>query len=167
MHEPSQFDQRQFRRCLSSYPTGVTVITTQSSTGEKVGVTVNSFASVSLDPPLILWSLASNAASRATFESNPHFVVNVLADDQSAISNQFAKAGTDKWAGVDFAWSPENCPTISGAVAYLHCKIEEIKEAGDHLIFLARVQAIDTHESREPLMCCRGAYHSVSTVVTA
>jgi flavin reductase (DIM6/NTAB) family NADH-FMN oxidoreductase RutF len=156
------FDSRAFRRCLSSFPTGVTVITTGCPDGEKAGVTVNSFASVSLEPPLILWSLASKAGSRHLFERHSHFVVNILADEQQALSDQFARAFTDKWHGVAYHHDDAGCPVLEGACAHLHCRTVEIKEAGDHLIFLAAVESIATREDLHPLICCRGSYMSAA-----
>lgn len=145
------------RRALGSFVTGVTVVTTRNAAGEPVGLTVNSFNAVSLDPPLVLWSLSLRAASFDTFMNASHFAVNVLAADQAAISETFARTGGDKFA--DLAWrnGSENMPLLEGTAASFTCRNAKRYPGGDHLIFIGEVIALQQH-SRVPLAYAHGRY---------
>lgn len=131
-------DARAFRRCLSQFATGVTVITAETD-GTRVGVTANSFSSLSLDPPLVLWSIARTSRSFAAFERSRHFAVNILTTDQIEVSQRFSSADTDKFAGV--AWRPgmHGTPVIDGVAAVFECSTEQIYDGGDHIILIGRV----------------------------
>jgi flavin reductase (DIM6/NTAB) family NADH-FMN oxidoreductase RutF len=154
--DPRQ-DLRSYRHALGSFATGVTVVTTRRDNGEPVGLTVNSFASVSLEPPLVLWSLARNSPSLAVFEASRHCGINVLASHQAEHSIRFATPQPDKFAGMAWRLSAEGVPLLEGVTMQLVCENQQRIEAGDHIIFLARVLRYATHEV-EPLIFCRGSY---------
>lgn len=131
-------DARAFRRCLGQFATGVTVITTACGDTE-VGVTANSFSSLSLDPPLVLWSIARTSRSYAAFEKSKHFAINILSTDQIDISQRFSSSETDKFAGIDWEPGVTQSPVLSGAAAVLECSTETIYDGGDHIILIGRV----------------------------
>jgi len=152
-----RFDRRDFRRALGQFATGVTVVTARTSDGRKIGVTVNSFASVSLNPPLILWSLARQAPSFADFTSCTHFAVNVLEAKQHHLSRQFSTPLPDKFAGVDFAEGQAGVPLVSGAIAQLVCRKVKQYDGGDHVILLGEVEEYKYNDG-EPLVFHSGRY---------
>ncbi len=152
-----RFDRRDFRRALGQFATGVTVVTARASDGRKIGVTVNSFSSVSLNPPLILWSLARQAPSFADFTSCTHFAVNVLEAKQHHLSRQFSTPWPDKFAGVDFAEGKAGVPIMSGAIAQFVCRKVKQYDGGDHVIFLGEVEEYK-YSDGEPLVFHSGRY---------
>jgi 3-hydroxy-9,10-secoandrosta-1,3,5(10)-triene-9,17-dione monooxygenase reductase component len=152
------FDRLDFRKALGSFPTGVTIISARTAEGRLVGVTCSSFNSVSLDPPLILWSLAKNSYSRAAFETTPNWAVNLLSSDQETLSNQFAKAGNDKFASVETEAGIAGVPLLKGCCARFQCATEFIYEGGDHIIVVGRVLAFDRSD-RLPLVFHSGQYN--------
>lgn len=155
-------DLRALRDALGHYPTGVTVVTAPDvEEGRYVGVTVNSFSSVSLDPPLILWSLDRNAQSRSAFERSDCFAVNVLSSEQRQISFHFARKQNDKFDGMEVTTGAEGAPLLEGCVARFQCRREEMLDGGDHLIFVGTVTDFDTDPKREPLVFYRGGYSNV------
>ena len=157
-------DPNAFRRALGSYATGVTVVTTRSHDGERAGLTVNSFSSVSLSPPLVLWSLARSAVSFDIFEHASHFAVNVLAEDQIHLAEQFAKSGGDKFIGVKFREGTAGVPLLHGAAASFICRNTFRYPGGDHVIFVGEVishQQVD----RLPLTYSRGRYRRLREYV--
>ncbi len=151
------FDARELRQVLGAFTTGVTVITALDKEGQPLGLTANSFSSVSLDPPLVLWSQAVNAPSHATFRETERFVVNILADDQLDISNRFARGGTDKFAGLQLMSGLGGVPLIPGCAAYLECRRVSNIPGGDHTVFLGQVERIE-HNPRQPLVFGGGRY---------
>lgn len=152
------FDAQGFRRALGSFPTGVTIVTTRGSDGQPVGVTCSSFNSVSLDPPLVLWSLARKAHSRPAFEAADHWAVNLLSLDQEDLSTQFARSGKDKFAGVETDAGVGGVPLLKGCCARFQCATQHIYEGGDHLIFVGRVLTYDQSD-RLPLVFHSGQYN--------
>lgn len=154
----STFDQREYRKCLGSFATGVTIVTTQGPAGKLAGMTVNSFSSVSLDPPLILWSAAVTANSLPLFEQSQAFVINILGAEQRTLSDQFSKSNSDKWLGVRYRTSRSGCPVLDGALASLHCDKIEMKRAGDHYIFIGHVRDIERGNEADPLIFFNGRY---------
>jgi 3-hydroxy-9,10-secoandrosta-1,3,5(10)-triene-9,17-dione monooxygenase reductase component len=150
-------DPAELRRALGSFVTGVTIVTTRQASDEPVGLTVNSFNSVSLSPPLVLWSLARSAISFETFMTSAHFVVNVLAADQIELSERFAKSGGDKFAGVRYREGMGGLPLLEGAAAHFTCRSAYRHGAGDHVIIIGEVLA-HKHSEREPLVYARGRY---------
>ena len=135
-------DPVELRRCLGSFVTGVTVITALDDSGVPIGMTANSFNSVSLDPPIIVWSLRTNASTFAVYANAKRFVVNILAEGQVDVSNRFAKSGPDRFDGVGWSKGIEGVPLIDGCAAYLECRTEATYPGGDHLLFLGRVERI-------------------------
>ncbi len=156
------FDPRAFRNALGHFATGVTVVTTRDLDGQPVGVTVNSFSSVSLDPPLILWSLAKKSYSLAAFENHPAFAVHVLASNQQDLSDRFARAGTDKFADLPVAEGFEGVPLLPHCAAVFQCSVTHRHDGGDHVILIGRVQRFATEE-RPPLLFYRGRYATPET----
>lgn len=157
-------DQRVFRRTLSHYASGITVVTGQVD-GEPAGFTCQSFYSVSIEPPLVSLCVLLTSTSWPKIRNTGRFCINVLAADQQPISDKFAKTGTDKWSGV--TWSPTAAgnPIIDGTLIWLDCTLHEEIVAGDHLIVLGRVQtmsAIEGVEERLPLLFYKGRYHHLS-----
>lgn len=157
-------DNREFRTALGWFATGVTVVTTVTPTGELVGITANSFNSVSLDPPLVLFSLDRRAYSLKLFQEAGVFAINVLDEDQKELSATFARAGAPKWDGVRFEVWDTGAPIIEGTLASFDCRIEAVHDGGDHIIFLGRVLRMrSTHEGR-PLLYFRGRYNKIGEI---
>ena len=150
-------DPRQLRQALGRFATGVTVITTRAPDGKYEGLTANSFSAVSLDPPLVLWSLRLAAPSLASFRASGHFVVHVLSRAQSTISRHFATPRHDKFEDVAFAEGLGGCPVLGDSLAIFECRTESALEGGDHVIFLGRVMRAHHHDG-EPLVFAGGRY---------
>jgi flavin reductase (DIM6/NTAB) family NADH-FMN oxidoreductase RutF/DNA-binding IclR family transcriptional regulator len=151
------FDQRALRNCLGTYVTGVTIVTTVAPCGTPVGITVNSFSSVSLDPPLVLWSQALCARSFPAFRDAERFVINILAEDQAEISRRFAKAGEDKFANIPIRRGLGGLPIIEGCTAFLECTKSATYPGGDHAVFVGRVENFE-HTELKPLAFGGGRY---------
>lgn len=150
-------DPRAFRGALGSFATGVTIITTRDAAGEPVGLTVNSFNSVSLNPPLVLWSLANEALSLPAFRDGEHWAVHVLATDQEDLSTRFAKRGADKFADLDIEQGRGGVPLLKGCTARFQCRTASRYQGGDHLIFIGEVLDFD-HSENPPLVFHGGRY---------
>ncbi|WP_454918904.1 flavin reductase family protein [Xanthobacter sediminis] len=150
-------DPQKFRTCLGQFATGVTVVTAMAH-GAPVGMTVNSFASVSLDPPLILWSIGTTARSYPAFAAATSFTVNVLADDQIDLSRHFSRSGADKFAAVPWRAGVVGAPVLEGVAALFECERVAGHLEGDHLILIGRVRRA-AHFERGPLLFARGRYH--------
>ncbi|TSD94224.1 flavin reductase family protein [Skermania sp. ID1734] len=157
----SRFDNRDLRRALGQYATGVTVVTSRAPDGRKIGVTANSFTSVSMDPPLVLWCPAKKAPSLPDLISATHFAVNILAADQHDLSRQFSTPAEDKFAGVATSEGCGGVPLIDNAVARFQCRTVQRVDAGDHVIFLGEVESYDA-PGGEPLVFHSGAYRLAS-----
>jgi 3-hydroxy-9,10-secoandrosta-1,3,5(10)-triene-9,17-dione monooxygenase reductase component len=151
------FDAAEFRKALGAFATGVTIITTRTQDGSLVGLTANSFNSVSLNPPLVLWSLAKTAMSLEAFRNAPHWAVHVLAADQDALSARFARRGADKFAGLAVDAGLGGVPLLQGCTARFQCRTAFQYEGGDHLIFVGEVLSFDQNESA-PLVFHSGRY---------
>ncbi len=156
--EDSPFDARDLRRALGQYATGVTVVTTTDAAGQRFGMTANSFTSVSLNPPLVLWAAAKSSPSLPAFEASPRFAVNVLASDQHHLSRQFSTSGGDKFDGVRLL--PGDLPLLEGTVAHFVCRRLEHQgriDAGDHVLFLGEIESYEA-AGGEPLVFHSGFY---------
>jgi len=151
----TDFTQRDLRDALGRFATGVTVVTTMSARGP-LGITANSFASVSLDPPLVLWSPARKSSRFAAFEAASHFAVHVLAADQREIAQHFARIG-DGFERFGFAPGLGEAPLLGGCAARLECRHAAQFDGGDHLICVGEVLRL-AHADRPPLLFHRGAY---------
>ena len=145
------------RRALGAFATGVTVVTTMDADGSPRGFTANSFTSVSLDPPLILVCLAKRAASCPVFQAAKSFAVNILSEDQKAVSTAFSSPGVDRFTTVDWSARATGCPILADVVAWLDCRMQEVVDAGDHYILIGRIVDYD-YAPASPLGFCRGAY---------
>ncbi|MDG6097453.1 flavin reductase [Alteromonas sp. ZYF713] len=154
----TEIDPKVFRRALGQFPTGVTVITTTDGDQQPVGVTASSFNSVSMDPPLILWSIDKRSFSATTFENAPYFAVHVLHEEQVAVSNRFASRGDDKFSGIDYQINEQGCPLLSDYAALFICKTWQAYDGGDHIILVGEVCAYENIESATPLVFSRGSY---------
>lgn len=157
---PSAIDQRAFRDALGSFVTGVTIVTTCDAEGGDVGLTANSFNSVSLNPPLVLWSLALNSGALAAFREAPYWAVHVLARAQEPLSARFATKGIDKFAGLDLARGPQNIPLLRDCAARFVCRAAYEHEGGDHAIFVGEVVEFDRGVA-PPLAYHQGRYAGV------
>src|SRR5688572_20756745 len=157
------FDVRAFRRSLGQFATGVAVITAQNPGGEAVGMTMSSFNSVSLDPPLILFSVDRNAYSLPEMLEAKGYAVNILSRGQEHLSNQFAKALSDKWAAVEHTLGHTEAPLIHGALAHFEREPYAHYEGGDHVIFVGKVLSFSASENPkdQPLIFWRGKYHAL------
>ncbi len=153
----TSFDSRQLRTVLGTFTTGVSIVTTNGADGIDYGVTANSFSSVSLDPPLVLWSQGLTSRSFPAFRDSEHFAVNVLADDQIATSNRFAKSTDDKFVQLEFTRGLGQVPVLQGTAAHFECVKTAQYEAGDHMIFIGRVERV-SHSGRRPLAFAHGRY---------
>ena len=153
------FDPRDLRRAFGCFMTGVTVVTTLDAGGEPCGFTANSFTSVSLEPPLVLVNIASAAWGCRVFTDAPGFAINILANNQRDLSNRFARAGEDKFAGVDWQPGPAGSPIIDRVVAWFDCRFFRQVEAGDHVILIGEV-AHYQYGTHAPLGFYRGSYVS-------
>ena len=159
MQEPV-FDSMEFRRALGTFTTGVTVITARGADGEPVGVTANSFSSVSLEPPLVLWSLAKSANSLPVFEGAEYFTIHILAADQEDLSNRFASRGEDKFAGLAVENGLGNTPLLAGCCTRMQCKTVYQYEGGDHIIFVGEV--VDLVRSDVPPLVFQAGKYAVA-----
>jgi len=149
-------DTRAFRRCLGQFATGVTVMTTRH--GEQLaGMSVNSFAALSLEPPLVLWSIRRQSASLPVFQAAGHFAVNVLGTDQMELSNRFSSPGTDKFSLSTWSLGRLGAPLLAGCIAHLECQVEQMIEGGDHLIVVGRVAHYARYQG-DPLIFMQGRY---------
>jgi flavin reductase (DIM6/NTAB) family NADH-FMN oxidoreductase RutF len=155
--DSSPIDPRDFRNALGTYATGVTIITAAGLDGRPSGLTCNSFASVSLNPPLVLWSLVVYSSSLTVFQNASHFTVNVLGASQRALANKFAKSSDDKFTGVDWTPGIGNAPVLADSVASFQCRSVNRYYGGDHVIFLGAVEAY-TYNAKEPLLFARGTF---------
>ncbi len=153
-------DPLQFRRALGNFATGVTIVTAQNAQGEKVGVTANSFNSVSLDPPLILWSIDKKSSSFHVFEDASHFAVNILSGSQIELSNKFSRRNIDKYEGTSYHEGLGFVPVLENCSAVFECERHQIIEGGDHWIIIGKVVAFHD-EGRSPLVYHQGAYSGV------
>lgn len=135
-----EFDALHFRQALSQFATGVTVITTRLEDGSFRGLTASSFNSVSLDPPLVLWSLGAAANSLPIFSGNSHYVINVLNADQAHLAKLFSRRSDDPWNGVDYELSRTGMPILKGATAWFECHNRSRYPEGDHVIFVGEVE---------------------------
>ncbi len=156
---PQSFNSRSFRSALGTFATGVTVITTITPTGEMIGNTASSFNSVSLDPPLVLWSLARNALSFDIYLNAKYFAVNVLREGQDDLSARFSKSAGDKWHGIDYEFWDTGCPILPSALAIFECRSTFTYDGGDHAIFVGEVMKFDHDPKGKPLVFWRGGYH--------
>lgn len=153
----SMVDPRALRHALGCFATGVAIVTVAPTAAAASGVTINSFASLSLDPPLVLWSLSARSPSLAQFRAATHFAINLLAEDQAELSRRFATPMADKFAGVECETGLGGAPLIAGCTARFECALVGDQEQGDHVLFTGRVERFWQGE-RDALVFYRGRY---------
>jgi len=152
------FSSHEFRAALGMFATGVTIVTARDASGQRVGLTANSFNSVSLAPPLILWSLARRAASLPIFAEGSHYAINILAAEQKDLALRFATAHGDRFAGVAWRAGSGGAPILDGTVAVFECFNRSRYEEGDHVIFVGEVERCDHRAGAKPLLYHGGKY---------
>jgi flavin reductase (DIM6/NTAB) family NADH-FMN oxidoreductase RutF len=157
---PPSFSAQEFRAALGMFATGVTIVTARTADGQVIGLTANSFNSVSLTPPLVLWSLSRAAASMVAFSSGSHYAINVLAADQKALAERFASRGADRWRGVTFDAGAGGAPLLHGAAATFECFNRSRYEEGDHVIFVGEVERCTHRRGASPLLFHGGRYYT-------
>ncbi|MBX3585302.1 MAG: flavin reductase family protein [Ramlibacter sp.] len=158
--QPPAFSTLEFRAALGMFATGVTIVTARTATGELIGLTANSFNSVSLDPPLVLWSLARAAGSMPAFSTGSHYAINILGAGQKDLAERFALKGADRWGGVAFAEGVGGAPLLAGAAATFECFNRSRYEEGDHVIFVGEVERCTHARGASPLLFHGGQFYT-------
>lgn len=148
----------ELRRALGHFATGVTVVTAATPAGERAGITVNSFSSLSMDPPLVLWAIARTANSFPLFRKCGNFAVHVLHAGQGPLARVFASTGVDRFAGLATIVGRSGAPLLDDFLARFDCSVETVLEGGDHLIYVGRVLHFETRAG-EPLVFYRGRFY--------
>ena len=157
---PPSFSTREFRDALGMFATGVTIVTGRDATGALVGLTASSFNSVSLEPPLVLWSLSHAASSMQAFADGSHYAIHVLAADQKALAERFATRGIDRWAGLAYHPGINGAPLLEGAAATFECFNRSQYQEGDHTIFVGEVEHCEHREGASPLLYHGGKFYT-------
>lgn len=156
-------DPRALRNAFGTFTTGVTLVTTVGPDGRPIAMTANSFSSVSLDPPLVLWCIDKGSDRLSIFEANPHFAINILAEAHKELSARFAKKGQPYMDGVDYVTWETGCPVIPGACAIFECDRAARHDAGDHIIYVGRIRRVETPENAgKPLVFHKGNYSAIT-----
>lgn len=157
---PPDFSPFEFRASLGMFATGVTIVTARTATGDLVGLTASSFNSVSVAPPLVLWSLSQGAGTLGAFSNGLHYAINVLAADQQLLAEQFAARGGNRWAGVRFTEGESGTPLLEGAVATFECFNRSQYAEGDHVIFVGEVERCRHRSDASPLLYHGGKFYA-------
>jgi flavin reductase (DIM6/NTAB) family NADH-FMN oxidoreductase RutF len=157
---PPEFSGPEFRKALGMFATGVTIVTARTADGTLVGLTANSFNSVSISPPLVLWSLSRSAGSMPHLSTGSHYAINILAADQRELAERFATKGAERWAGVDFTEGVGGAPLLTGAAATFECFNRSRYEEGDHVIFVGEVERCMHRASATPLLYHGGRFYT-------
>lgn len=159
----ARFDAREFRKALGTFPTGVAVVTTRAPSGAFVGLTINSFSSLSLEPPLVLWSLQLASPSLGAFDRARYFAVNILAEGQVELSKRFASQRPNKFSGLEVHAGLEGLPLIAGCAARLECRAAARHNGGDHVLFIGQVERFEYDAHKRPLVFYAGRYHAAGS----
>jgi len=152
------FSAPDFRSALGMFATGVTIVTARDTAGMPIGLTANSFNSVSIEPPLVLWSLARTASSMPAFEAGSHYAINILAAEQHALAKRFASRSADRFEGVAFRDGNQGAPIFDASVAVFECFNRSRYDEGDHVIFVGEVEHCSTRSGAQPLIFHGGRY---------
>jgi flavin reductase (DIM6/NTAB) family NADH-FMN oxidoreductase RutF len=152
------FAAAEFRAALAMFATGVTIVTARGTGGAPIGLTANSFNSVSIEPPLVLWSLSRLAGSMPSFAHGSHYAINILAADQRALAERFAGRTPDRFAGLAWREGAGGAPLLEGAAALFECFNRSRYEEGDHVIFVGEVERCERREGASPLIFHGGRY---------
>ena len=158
--KPPSFSTEEFRNALGMFATGVTIVTARSAEGVLVGLTANSFNSVSLEPPLVLWSLARAAASMAALSTGSHYAINILAANQKQLAERFAQKRADRWVDVSFTEGLGGAPLLDGAAASFECFNRSRYDEGDHVIFVGEVERCAWRAGSSPLLFHGGRFYT-------
>jgi len=156
----AELDPRQFRAALGAFPTGVTIVTTKDTNGRDVGLTANSFNSVSLDPPLVLWSLSRTASSMQAFETSDYFAVHILSAQQEDLASRFASRYVDRFAGLVLGRGHGDAPLLDGCAARFECKRAHLYQGGDHMIIVGEVLTFERFD--RPALAFHGGKYALS-----
>lgn len=154
------FTSAQFRQALGQFATGVTIVTARSASGELAGLTVSSFNSVSLQPPLVLWSLNKVSGAMAALSEAAHYAIHVLAADQQALAERFAGPREQRWAGQPWQAAECGAPLLPGCVAVFECFNRSRYDEGDHVIFVGEVERCRSQAGTRPLLYHGGRFHT-------
>lgn len=157
---PPNFSSLEFRDALGMFATGVTIVTARNAQGAFIGLTANSFNSVSLTPPLVLWSLSRTAGSLAAFSTGSHYAINILSADQQDLAKQFASRDNDRFSGVKFELGSGGAPLLQGAAATFECFNRSRYEEGDHVIFVGEVERCAHRSGASPLLFHGGKFYA-------
>ena len=157
---PPNFSQHEFRDALGMFATGVTIVTACTAQGAFIGLTANSFNSVSLAPPLVLWSLARSAGSMPAFSTGSHYAINILSADQQELAKQFAAPVGDRFSGVQYVVGSSGAPLLQGAAATFECFNRSRYEEGDHVIFVGEVERCTRRTGASPLLFHGGKFYA-------
>jgi flavin reductase (DIM6/NTAB) family NADH-FMN oxidoreductase RutF len=165
--QPVNLKLELLRETLGLFPTGIAVVTAKAADGALYGVTVNSFSSVSLDPPLVLFSLARRLHTLAALRSAGAFAIHFLREDQQHLSGRFAKPSPDKWEGVQRRAGVTGSPILEPALALLECRLYAQYDGGDHVILVGRITHREQDAASNPLAFFRGRYHTIGSATPA
>ena len=160
MAQPPTFTSTEFRSALGMFATGVTIVTAQTSEGELIGLTANSFNSVSLEPPLVLWSLGKRSANMASFSTGSHYAINILGSHQIDLANRFASRVENRFADVAFTPGAAGAPLLNGTAATFECFNRSQYEEGDHVIFVGEVERCSYNNQVSPLLYHGGKFYT-------
>jgi flavin reductase (DIM6/NTAB) family NADH-FMN oxidoreductase RutF len=161
--EPA-IDPRELRDVLGCFATGVAVVTSIGDEGKPVGMTINSFSSVSLDPPLILWSIGLKTPSRGAYATHPSFAINIMCSESKDLSLHFARPSEEKFADIDWTPGHKGVPVLGGALATLECEVHDRIISGDHEIYIGRVMRLN-QKSGDPLLFHRGKFAHLGQLI--
>lgn len=153
-------DTKSFRQCLGKFATGVTVVTCCDANGNPCGITANSFSSVSLEPPLVLWNIAKVSNSLEAYLDAKHFAINVLAEDQQSLSAHFARSDHTLFDGIEYSLTDDGAPKLTGTLALFECRTHEIHDCGDHFIIVGEVTGFSAGDGN-PLLFYGGSYRNI------
>ena len=158
--QPPSFSSAEFRAALRTFATGVTVITALDASGAPVGVTANSFNSVSLTPPLVLWSLSRQASTMSAFSRGSHYAINILAADQRHVAERFSRRDIDRFDGIAMRTGASGAPILDGVMAAFECFNRSQYEEGDHIIFVGEVEHCHHRDGALPLIFHDGKFYT-------
>ena len=158
--QPPSFSADEFRLALGTFATGVTIVTARATDGSLVGLTANSFNSVSLAPPLVLWSLARRSGSMPALDAGSHYAINILAADQKHLAERFAGPREERWNGVEFTEGAGGAPVLAGVAATFECFNRSRYDEGDHVIFVGEVERCTHREDAAPLLYHGGRFYT-------
>jgi len=153
-------DSKAFRRCLGQFATGVTVVTCTDQDGNPYGITANSFSSVSLDPPLVLWNIAKVSNSLGAYLDAGHFAINILAADQTDVSSHFAKSDHTMFSDIEYTNGANGAPLLPATLACFECRTQAVHDCGDHYIIIGEVTSFASND-RDPLLFYGGGYRRI------